>query len=135
MPIGYWWMVALVSWGVVCALTGGPGARRCWSRWSGPGCSWCRWMRSAAGGRYHHLFADLLRVRLQQEQPGRAPELHRNAAGWYAERGLADDAVRHAVAAGEMTWAARLIEQHFDAAFYLRGEGATVQRWMSALPG
>ena len=84
--------------------------------------------------RYHHLFADLLRVRLQQEQPGRAPELHRNAAGWYAERGLADDAVRHAVAAGEMTWAARLIEQHFDAAFYLRGEGATVQRWMSALP-
>ena len=34
-----------------------------------------------------------------------------------------------------MTWAARLIEQHFDAAFYLRGEGATVQRWMSALPG
>ena len=84
--------------------------------------------------RYHHLFADLLRVRLQQEQPGRAPELHRDAAGWYAERGLADDAIRHAVAAGEMTWAARLIEQHFDAAFYLRGEGATVQRWISALP-
>ena len=57
--------------------------------------------------RYHHLFADLLRARLQQEQPGRAPELHRNAAAWYAERGLADDAIRHAVAAGEMTWAAR----------------------------
>ena len=27
-----------------------PAARRCWSRWSGPGCSWCRWMRCAAGG-------------------------------------------------------------------------------------
>ena len=85
--------------------------------------------------RYHHLFADLLRARLQQEQPGRVPELHRNAAAWYAERGLADDAIRHAVAAGEMTWAARLIEQHFDELFYLRGEGATVQRWLSALPG
>jgi LuxR family transcriptional regulator, maltose regulon positive regulatory protein len=30
--------------------------------------------------RYHHLFADLLRARLQQEQPARAAQLHRNAA-------------------------------------------------------
>jgi LuxR family transcriptional regulator, maltose regulon positive regulatory protein len=84
--------------------------------------------------RYHHLFADLLRARLQAEQPGRVPELHRNAAAWYAERGLADDAIRHAVAAGEMTWAARLIEQHYDELFYLHGEGATIHRWLSALP-
>ena len=83
--------------------------------------------------RYHHLFADLLRARLEQ-QPGRAEQLHRNAATWYAEHGLADDAIRHAAAAGEMTRAARLIEQHFDELFYLRGEGATVQRWLSALP-
>jgi LuxR family maltose regulon positive regulatory protein len=76
--------------------------------------------------RYHHLFADLLRARLQAEQPGRVFELHRNAAAWYAERGLADDAIRHAVAAGEMTWAARLIEQHYDAVFFLHGEGATI---------
>jgi hypothetical protein len=84
--------------------------------------------------RYHHLFADLLRARLQAEQPGRVPELHRNAAAWYAERGLADDAIRHAVAAGEMTWAARLIEQYFDERYYLSGEGTTLQRWLSALP-
>ena len=84
--------------------------------------------------RYHHLFADLLRARLQQEQPGRVPELHRNAAAWHAERGLADDAIRHAVAAREMTWAARLIEQHYDELFYLHGEGATIHRWLSALP-
>ena len=64
--------------------------------------------------RYHHLFADLLRARLQDEQPGQGAQLHRNAAAWYEEHGLADDAIRHAVAAGEMTWAARLIEQHFD---------------------
>ena len=84
--------------------------------------------------RYHHLFADLLRARLQAEQPGRVAQLHRNAAAWYEEHGLADDAIRHAVAAGEMTWAARLIEQHFDAVYNLRGEGATIQRWLSALP-
>ncbi|MGH3175176.1 MAG: hypothetical protein ACRDPF_15085, partial [Streptosporangiaceae bacterium] len=84
--------------------------------------------------RYHHLFADLLRARLQQQHPDRLAALHRNAAAWSAERGLAGDAVRHAVAAGEMTWAARLIEQYFDAAYNLRGERATVQRWLAALP-
>ena len=67
--------------------------------------------------RYHHLFADLLRARLQQEQPGQVVQLHRNAAAWYEGHGLPDDAIRHAVSAGEMVWAARLIEQHFDAVY------------------
>jgi LuxR family maltose regulon positive regulatory protein len=83
--------------------------------------------------RYHHLFADLLRARLQQQQPGLVTELHSNAAAWCEERGLADDAVRHALAAGDTTWAARLIERHFDETFW-PGERATVQRWLSALP-
>ena len=34
--------------------------------------------------RYHHLFADLLRARLQQSSPARRRRLHRNAAAWYA---------------------------------------------------
>jgi LuxR family maltose regulon positive regulatory protein len=84
--------------------------------------------------RYHHLFADLLQARLEQERPGRVPALHRNAAAWCEERGLANDAVRHALAAGEPVWAARLMERHFDEQFYLRGEGATVQRWIATLP-
>ena len=83
--------------------------------------------------RYHHLFADLLRARLQQHNPGRVPALHRAAADWYEEHELADDAVRHALAAGDPDWAARLIERHFDETFW-PGERATVQRWLSALP-
>ena len=84
--------------------------------------------------RYHHLFDDLLGARLETEQPGRVPQLHRSAAAWYEEYGLADDAMRHAVAAGEMTWAARLMEKHFDAVYNMRGEAATIHRWLSALP-
>ena len=84
--------------------------------------------------RYHHLFADLLRARLQQEQPGRLAQLHRNAAAWCEEHGMADDAIGHAVAAGEMLWAARIIEQHFDLVFYIRGGAATIDRWMSVIP-
>ena len=83
--------------------------------------------------RYHPLFADLLRVRLEQ-QPGRAAQLHRNAAAWFSEHGPVGDAIRHAVAAGDMLWAARLIEQYFDERFYRHGEGSTVQRWLAALP-
>jgi LuxR family transcriptional regulator, maltose regulon positive regulatory protein len=84
--------------------------------------------------RYHQLFADLLRVRLQQQHPERVPGLHRSAAAWSEARGLADDAVRHALAAGDPVWAARLAERYADE-LLLGGEGATVQRWLAALPG
>src|SRR5215467_3937501 len=83
--------------------------------------------------RYHQLFADLLRVRLLQREPDRVTALHRAAAAWHEAHGLADDAVRHAVAAGDTAWAARLIEQHFDPV-YLTGESATLRRWLAQLP-
>ncbi len=84
--------------------------------------------------RFHHLFADLLRARLLEGQPAQVAQLHRNAAAWHEEHGLTEDAIRHAVAAGEMTWAAQLIERQFDTVSGLRGEGVTVQRWLGALP-
>jgi len=83
--------------------------------------------------RYHHLFADLLRSRLEQEQPGRAQELHRAAAAWSDEHDLGDDAVRHALAAGDAAWAARLVERYVGA-LLRRSEGATLRRWLSTLP-
>jgi LuxR family maltose regulon positive regulatory protein len=83
--------------------------------------------------RYHHLFADLLRARLEAEQPGRVQALHRAAAAWCGEHDLADDAVRHALAAGDAAWAARLVERHVEALLGL-SEGVTLRRWLSALP-
>jgi LuxR family maltose regulon positive regulatory protein len=83
--------------------------------------------------RYHHLFADLLRARLEQEQPERVPELHRAAAGWFERHRLADDAIRHARAAGDLPWVARLVEQHFEA-LVGRREDATLRRWLELLP-
>jgi LuxR family maltose regulon positive regulatory protein len=83
--------------------------------------------------RYHHLFADLLRARLQAEQPGRVQALHRAAAAWSEEHDLADDAVRHALTAGDAAWAARLVERHVEELLG-RSEGATLRRWLSALP-
>jgi ATP/maltotriose-dependent transcriptional regulator MalT len=83
--------------------------------------------------RYHHLFADLLRARLERTRPGRVPELHRAAAAWHEAYGFADDAVRHALAAGDVAWAARLVEQHVEA-LLRHSERATLSRWLSALP-
>jgi len=83
--------------------------------------------------RYHHLFADLLRARLRHEQPDRVAVLHRNAAAWSDEHDLADDAVQHALAAGDAAWAARLIERHVDAMLF-HNEQATLQRRLETLP-
>ncbi len=83
--------------------------------------------------RYHTLFADLLRARLQQDQPGALPALHRAAAAWFEGHGMVHEAIEHALAAGEAAWAARTIERNFDGLLE-RAEGAMVDRWVAALP-
>src|SRR4029453_15153302 len=55
------------------------------------------------------------------------------AAARAEQHGLVDDAVRHAMAAGDTLWTARLLERHLDE-LLLRGENATVNRWLTALP-
>jgi len=116
------------------AVTGRTGSQAMLEQVEGAGLFLVRLDEVRGWWRYHHLFADLLRARLQAEQPARVEALHRAAAAWYEEHDLADDAVRHALAAGDPAWAARLIERYFDAVF-LPGERATVQRWQAALPG
>ena len=83
--------------------------------------------------RFHHLFGDLLRVRLQQVQGRRVPDLHRRAADWCEEHGLIDEGIRHALASGDASWAARLVEQHLDETLR-RGEEVVLARRLSALP-
>jgi ATP/maltotriose-dependent transcriptional regulator MalT len=83
--------------------------------------------------RYHPLFADLLRSRLQESKPDRKPTLHRRACEWFEREGLLPEAVDHALTASEFEKAAQLIER---AAEPLRqqGEIATLTGWMKALP-
>ena len=60
--------------------------------------------------RYHHLFADVLRAHLLDEQPDEVPELHRRASDWYEQNGDRSEAIRHALAGGDFDRAADLIE-------------------------
>jgi len=90
--------------------------------------------------RYHHLFADLLRQRLQQDvssfgaAPGRdVAELHARASDWFEEHGLELEAFQHAAAANDLARAERLIEGA-GMPLYFRGAGAPVLTWLASLP-
>jgi LuxR family maltose regulon positive regulatory protein len=83
--------------------------------------------------RFHHLFGDLLRARLQRADARRVPELHRRAADWCEQHGLVDEAIRHALASEDTLRATRLVEQHM-AETLRRGEGVILERWLAALP-
>src|SRR6185437_2296419 len=50
--------------------------------------------------RYHHLFADLLRLELRRRLPAEVPALHRRAAQWLGGHGEIVSAIRHIQAAG-----------------------------------
>lgn len=52
--------------------------------------------------RYHHLFAELLRKQLKQFWPERIPLLHQRASAWYAAQHMPSEAIRHALAAGDI---------------------------------
>jgi LuxR family maltose regulon positive regulatory protein len=83
--------------------------------------------------RYHHLFADVLRSRLLDEQPDRVTELHSRASAWLEENGDRSEAIRHAMAAGDFLRAADLVELALPASRKDREE-ATLRGWLEALP-
>lgn len=84
--------------------------------------------------RYQHLFGDVLRARLDDEQPGRVHELHARASDWYERNGDRSEAIRHAFAGEDFKRAADLIELAIPATRRSRQE-ATLRRWIEALPG
>jgi LuxR family transcriptional regulator, maltose regulon positive regulatory protein len=83
--------------------------------------------------RYHHLFADVLRARLHDERPELAPELHRRACEWHEEHGERSEAIRHAMAGGNVERAADLVELAIPATLH-NDQAPTLRRWIEALP-
>ncbi len=83
--------------------------------------------------RYHHLFADLLRLELRRTLPEEVPALHRRAADWLIQHGQVVDAVRHTQAAGDWPEAARLLADH-SFSLTLDGQAQTIQALVRAFP-
>jgi len=61
--------------------------------------------------RFHQMFAEFLRRRLERDGPDRVEQLHRTASTWFAENGYLNEAVDHALAAGDPARAVDLVEQ------------------------
>jgi LuxR family transcriptional regulator, maltose regulon positive regulatory protein len=81
--------------------------------------------------RYHHLFAELLRQRLQQL--GSADEYHIRASQWYEGNDLQIEAFHHAAAANDIERAERLIEGG-GMPLYSLGVVTAVLDWLDSLP-
>ena len=83
--------------------------------------------------RYHHLFADVLRMHLITEQPDLIPALHHRASEWYEQNNLTADAIRHALVGRDFERAANLIERTLPFMRQSRQE-PTLLGWLKALP-
>jgi len=83
--------------------------------------------------RFHALFADALRAEARGAAPDALPGLHRRAAAWFAADGSPGEAIHHALAAGDVDHAVRLLEaawRPMDRAY----QTPTWQAWAHRLP-
>ncbi|MGB7536935.1 MAG: LuxR C-terminal-related transcriptional regulator [Anaerolineales bacterium] len=83
--------------------------------------------------RYHQLFAEMLQDRRKMLPVEISAGLHRRASVWFAREGMAGEAVRHALEAGDYAAAVIQIENHaMD--MLMQWHVKTVDGWMRAIP-
>ncbi len=83
--------------------------------------------------RYHHLFADLLRQRLNQTKPKKVSKLHQQASEWYEKDEFINEAIEHSFLSNDSERAANLIEGHIGN-LWGRGEYTNMKRWLDRFP-
>jgi LuxR family maltose regulon positive regulatory protein len=84
--------------------------------------------------RFHHLFGHLLQQRLQAHSSrDEIATLHQRASAWYAEQGLIEQAIEHALVAGDGSSATHLVEARFLPAFK-QEQLVQSERWLRLLP-
>ena len=84
--------------------------------------------------RYHHLFGDLLRKRMEHSfSPGDIAEIHTRASEWYENDSLILEAFNHAAASKDLERAERLMELK-EMPLHLPGVPTTILNWLESLP-
>ncbi len=83
--------------------------------------------------RYHHLFAEVLRNRLQHRRSAEIGALHGRAADWYEQNGFVNEAITHALAATDYPTVLRLLEEIFVLSVN-EGKVPNLVRWLNQLP-
>lgn len=83
--------------------------------------------------RFHNLFGDFLRHMLTQAYAEEIPDLHKRAATWFEQHGNFEEASKHALASGDMEWAANLMDLHIELLIET-GKVSTLTHWIKRLP-
>jgi LuxR family maltose regulon positive regulatory protein len=83
--------------------------------------------------RYHHLFQDMLRYRLQREAPEQITALHHRTSRWFIQQGWIEEGIAHALLADDWQTVTQIINQNVTAMFSKEKMNA-VRRWYSHLP-
>ncbi|HHW87291.1 MAG TPA: hypothetical protein GX400_13915 [Chloroflexi bacterium] len=84
--------------------------------------------------RYHPLFAELLRVRLNHLYGARRMgELHCAAGRWFAAQGLVDEAIHHLLVGGDVAAAADVVAAQFQPVMN-RENWPQLEHWLALLP-
>ncbi len=82
--------------------------------------------------RYHHLFSDVLRKRLEHQSRPVLPELHRRASQWYEKNGFITESIQQAITAGDQDRAAKLIEDN-GCLLLISGDVTSLLNWADAI--
>lgn len=83
--------------------------------------------------RYHQLFRDLLRQRLDHNHPELIPKLHQRAAAWYQAQQMIPEAINHFLACKKYKIAVKLIVEAAEI-MLMRSDFSTLKTWIDALP-
>ncbi len=122
-----------VSGPLADSLTGGSGAERILQELEDANAFVTSVDAGRSWFRYHHLFADLLRLELRRTSPEMVCELHRAASDWFEQEGHTVEAVRHAQLARDWPHAARLLVDS-RIGLILDGRLATLRALQAAFP-
>lgn len=83
--------------------------------------------------RYHPVFAGVLRELLQHDSPRLAAKVHRNAARWYLDNHMPDQAFGHAIASQDIDLVVEIAED-YSVIKLESGEMHTVAGWVEQVP-
>jgi LuxR family maltose regulon positive regulatory protein len=84
--------------------------------------------------RYHHLFRDLLRQKLEHQRSSEEiATLHIRASKWFNQNGFVEEAINHALSAGDMDQVAQLVEGHYHEELD-RESWRVLKRWLDLFP-
>jgi len=83
--------------------------------------------------RYHHLFADLLRMKFSKNQKTETKRLQLKASQWFEENNFFEEAIEYSLKAEDYESGVQLLVHYADEIMMI-GSYSTIWRWLNEIP-